>query len=71
VFGSRQAGERSVTNASTPPMVVTQPLMRRISGVLSPGVNRPGRDVDHLHLVALARMSGTYPFLPSREVIMV
>ena len=30
-----------------------------ISEVLSPGVNRLERDVDHLHLVALSRMSGT------------
>jgi hypothetical protein len=58
-------------NASTPAMVVTQPLIRRISGVLSPEVNRPGRDVDHLHLVALSRVSDTYPVLPSRGVIVV
>jgi hypothetical protein len=46
---------------------LTQPLIQWVTGALSLGVNRPGREADNspFHLVPRSRMRGAIPLLPN------
>jgi hypothetical protein len=43
----------------------TQPLIKWVPGALSLGLNRLGRETDHLHPVLRSRMRGAIPVLPN------
>jgi hypothetical protein len=53
------------TTKSRPALGPTQPPIQGVPGALSLRVKRPGREADHLHLVARSRMRGAIPPLPN------